>query len=237
MSVRNVIDMHEVEAGVDKAGNTAARGLDDDSAGRRRLDVARPNRRRRIDDDGGQAIVGNHGLDQPFRGDLAALVGTDALRFGQRVGFVRRGAIRAQPERGDTAGVNDALHAGPQRRLHHVARAIHIGSEDFARVPRPKAVIGGNMKHNARTFHGPGDQISIAQVALDKLQVEIVEMKAQAAGPHQRPHGKSGAGQSARNRRTDETCGTREQYLFSVAHGGFELAMLLFAVAWVYARP
>jgi hypothetical protein len=97
MPVRDVVDMHEVEAGVDEARNPAACSLDDDTPGRRRLDVARPDRRRRVDDNGWQTVAGNHGFDQPFRGDLAALVGADALDLGQWVGFVGGQTIWPQP--------------------------------------------------------------------------------------------------------------------------------------------
>ena len=44
MSGSDVVDMREIESGVDKSRHTARCGLDDDAAGRRRPDVARANR-------------------------------------------------------------------------------------------------------------------------------------------------------------------------------------------------
>ena len=80
---RDVIDMGEVQPGVHEGGHAPRRGLDDDPASRRRPHVARTDRRRRIDDDGRQPVPTDHGLDQTFRRDLAALVGADRRVFGQ----------------------------------------------------------------------------------------------------------------------------------------------------------
>ncbi len=52
---RDIVDMRDVEPGIDKDRHPAARRLDDDPPGRGRLDVARPDRGRRVDDDGRQA--------------------------------------------------------------------------------------------------------------------------------------------------------------------------------------
>jgi len=84
MPVGDVIDMDQVETGVDEGGDAPARRLDDNAAGRRRPHVARPDRGRRIDDHRGKRLVGDHRLDQPLGGDLAALVGADPLLGRQR---------------------------------------------------------------------------------------------------------------------------------------------------------
>ena len=75
MAFGNVIDVDEIETGIEKSGNTPARRLDDDAPGRRRLDVAGSDRCRGVDDHRRQRFVGDHRLDQPFGCDLAALVG------------------------------------------------------------------------------------------------------------------------------------------------------------------
>ena len=57
MARRHVVDMDEVEAGIDEGRHAARGGLDDDAAGRRRLHVARADGRRGIDDDGRQPAL------------------------------------------------------------------------------------------------------------------------------------------------------------------------------------
>ena len=54
MPVRDIVDMHEIEPGVDETRNTAGRRLDDDPPGWRRLLVAWSDRRRRMHDNGWQ---------------------------------------------------------------------------------------------------------------------------------------------------------------------------------------
>ena len=79
----DVVDVNEIEAGVDKSGHTPGRRLHDDPAGGRRPDVPRPDRRGRIDDDCRQAIPFDHRLHQALRDDLAPLVGADRRILGE----------------------------------------------------------------------------------------------------------------------------------------------------------
>ena len=90
---RDVIDMGEVQPGVDEGRHASRRGLDDDAACRRRPHVARADRRRRVDDDGRQPVPTDHGLDQTFGRDLAALIGADRRSLGQRMVFGRGAAL------------------------------------------------------------------------------------------------------------------------------------------------
>ena len=54
MALRDILDMDQVEAGIDKSWHAAGGGLDDDAAGGGGLDVARSDRRRRRHDHGGK---------------------------------------------------------------------------------------------------------------------------------------------------------------------------------------
>ena len=56
MPFGDVIDMRHVEPGIDIGGHPAGGRVDDHLAGRRRLYVARPDGRRRIDDDDRQSL-------------------------------------------------------------------------------------------------------------------------------------------------------------------------------------
>ncbi len=91
----DIVDMDEIEAGIDKGRHAARRRFDDDAAGRRRANVARADRRRWIDDDGRQTCLGDHAFDQTFGQDLALLIGAD------RIGLIeRRGLVRGAPSSG-----------------------------------------------------------------------------------------------------------------------------------------
>src|ERR1700704_6527467 len=81
MPVRDIVDMHEIEPGVDETRNMAGRRPDNDPPPWRRLLAAGSNRRRRMHDDGWQAIVGDHRFDDMLRGDLALLISSDRARF------------------------------------------------------------------------------------------------------------------------------------------------------------
>jgi hypothetical protein len=52
------------------------------------------------------------GVDQPLGRDLAALVGADRRRLGERQRLIDRRAVRVERQRRDAAGVDDALHIG-----------------------------------------------------------------------------------------------------------------------------
>jgi len=112
MAGRRIVDVDEIEAGIDKAGHASAGGLHDDASCRRRLDVAGTDRGRRIDDHRRQPGALDHVVDQALGQHLALLVGSDRLIGRKRPVLVRRLA-RVQPDRRHTAGIDDPLDAGP----------------------------------------------------------------------------------------------------------------------------
>ncbi len=205
MALGHVVDMDEIEAGIEKARHAASRRLDDDAAGRRRLDVARPDRGRGVDDDRGERVTRDHGLDQPFRGDLAALVGADPLRLRQADGLVGGAAVVMQLQGRDAAAIDDALDSGAARLFHDDAGAVDIGGENLAGIARPQPIIGGDVKDIADPLHGLPHGCGVAQIPGRKFEIEPGEMKAGAAGPHQRPYRKSLGDELSRDRRSDET--------------------------------
>ena len=112
MPDRDVVDMHDVEAGIDIARHAAARRLDDQPAGRRRLDVAGADRGRRVDDDRRQAALGDQRRDHLPRPRISTACRGRSCR--------RRGSASpssamppcTMPERRDAAGIDDALDPG-----------------------------------------------------------------------------------------------------------------------------
>src|SRR5258705_363135 len=84
-----------------------------------------------IADRGRQLVLGDHALDQPLGGDLAALVDADRLGLVERERLVDRAAVAPHRQRRDAAGVDDALDAGAQRLLHHDAGAGDVVAHDL----------------------------------------------------------------------------------------------------------
>ena len=88
--------MDDGEAGVDIGRHIAAHRLEHDAPGRRRADVAGPERRGWIDDDGRQSVALDHLLDQTLGEELAALIGAETVadlepaRLVAEAGGVRR---------------------------------------------------------------------------------------------------------------------------------------------------
>ena len=83
MAGGDVIDISEIEPRVDEGRHATRGGFDDDAAGRGGLDVARADRRRRVDDHRRQPIPARHRFNQTLGRDLAALVGANPLAFGR----------------------------------------------------------------------------------------------------------------------------------------------------------
>ena len=97
------------------------------------------------------------------------------------------------------------LDSGANGLLHDVARAVDVGGINFPFIARPQPVIGGNVKNVADAGHRAANGARIAEIALGKLQVQPIEVKAGTARPHQRANAKPGAGQCPRHRRADES--------------------------------
>ena len=92
----NVIDVHDVEAGIDVSRHpaAAARGS---SCRRCRLDVAWPDRGRRIDHHRRQPLLAHQIHHRAFGQKLRALVGADEVRLVGGRGLVGRFASCVQP--------------------------------------------------------------------------------------------------------------------------------------------
>ncbi len=218
--LRDVVDMDEVEAGVDEGGHAAARRLDDDASGRRRFDVARADRRRRIDDHGREALLGDHPLDQTLGRDLAALIGADRLELFEGHGLVDRCPVTLHRQGGDAAGIDDALDAGAQRLLHHDPGAGHVVDDDLVAVARPQPVVGGDVEQIAHARHRGPDGFGVAQIALHIVEVEARQVAARAGRPHQRAHRETALHQLGRHGRADEAAGAGDKHLVAASHEG-----------------
>ncbi len=166
MAGRHVIDMHEVEARIDKAWHAPARRLDDDAARRGRPHVTWTDGSRRVDDHRRQPGASHHALDQSLGNDLASFIRADGAVFAKRPTFVRRSS-GAWFDRGDTAGVDDSLCPGPQGLLHEDARSFDVGSKDVGWRRGPEPVVGSGVDQIAHAPQRRRDRVTVADIAHD----------------------------------------------------------------------
>src|SRR5581483_8500925 len=84
MAAGHIIHMNEIKSCIDERRDAAFDRLQDDSTGWRGSYIARPDRRRRIDNDRGKAALRHQSFHQTFGGNLAALVRPDTFVLPQR---------------------------------------------------------------------------------------------------------------------------------------------------------
>ena len=208
--------MNEIEAGVDIGGHASARGLDEDAPGRGRAAVARADRRRGIDDDRRQPLP-DHRFDQPFGGDLAALIGAYRLILVEADALVGGRAL-AQRQCRDAAGIDDARDAGLRGRLHDVARPLDIGGHDLAGIARPEPIIGGDVKEIAHALHRRLHRGGVAKIALRDLDAVSRQIGERAGRADERAHRLALRQQRRRHRRSDKTRRPCHQHALISAH-------------------
>jgi len=69
------------------------------------------------------------------------------------------------------AGIDDPLDARAHCLFHEVAGAFDVRGKNFTRVAGPKAIVGRNMKNVAHAGCRTLDGFSVAEVAVEKIQV------------------------------------------------------------------
>ncbi len=214
MARRHIIDMHEVEPGIDEGRHAAIGRLHDDAPGRGRLDVARADRGGRADDHDGKPLAG-HALHQPLGDELGFLIGADDGLFAVPRGLVDRGA-GDRLQRRDGGGVDDALHTGSARGVHHDAGAFEIVAHDLLRIGGPDPVIGGGVEDVAHAVHRRDHRRTVAHVALRDLEFLALDVGADAGRTHQHADPVAAARQGARDGGADKSRRAGDQDL--VAH-------------------
>ena len=184
-----VVDVHPIQARIEISRHGAVEKIHDHLARGRRLDVARANRRARIDNDNGQTLARQFERDL-FRLPLRALVMIAHLRLRSETGFV--GGNKpvmdrfGQPDAADRAGINNSFAPRCGRRFEHVARPLHIGRVHRAVVPQPQMVTGRHMKAPIAPAHGLLQPLAVAHVPLDRLESRAGQTSQIGSRPQQR---------------------------------------------------
>ena len=177
MAVGDIVDMHDVETGIDVARHTPSRGFEDQATGRCRLAVARPHRRRRIDDDRGQSLPGDQIADDFLRLEFRALVGADHVLDAAR-GFLVGRPLGNQTEGGDAARIDYPFDTGIERGPHQGASPRHIRMEHRRGIGHPKTIIGGNVEQIPTTGDGTRQRWCVFHRAFGNLYGKIGEVAA-----------------------------------------------------------
>ena len=144
MTLRNVVDVDQVQAGVHVSGHTSVQKIDDQAPGRRRLEIPQADRRTRIDDHDRHAFPGG-GEDDLLRQEFAALVVAEHVAQADRRVFGCRRAVPAVPKRGDGTRIDDLFHVRGARRLQDVLRSAHVAVVDVPFAAHPQLVQRGHV--------------------------------------------------------------------------------------------
>src|SRR6185295_1097868 len=175
MAFGAIAHIDQVHPGVDVAEHLASEKIDDDLAGRRRLDIEFPDRSAWIDNYNRQSTGGptSHFF---FSEKLAAFVVANHIVDRYRSVFVCRRAVVIQAETPDRTRIDDPLDLLVKRRLHKVVRAFDVALIHLVWVFGPEAIISSAVINNARAFHGLPERIEIAQVSGDEFYIESFEV-------------------------------------------------------------
>ena len=210
MPERDILDMHDVEPGIDKSRHPALRRLDNQAAGRRWLDVARSDRRGRVDDDSRQRPLGDEIADDGLGLEFRALIGADHV-LGPARRLLIGNAIRDNAQSRDAARIDNPLNTGRERRQHQLARAPDISAEHRSGIRYPQPVIGRDMKQIPAPRDRGGERSRIFERTLYDFDREPLEIAPIAARPRQYAHRMPGLEQDARHRRADKPGGSGDE--------------------------
>ena len=204
MAAGNIVDVHEVEPGVDVRGHPARGGVEDHAAGRRRLDVAGADRRRRIHDHDRVVELVGAAAHRLLGEELRALVGADHVveRHGRRL--VGRRAVAIDPEHRDARRIDEPLDACRRGGLEHVHGPFDVRAVHRQRIRDPEPIVGRDVEHRVAAARRGAQRLAVGQVALGELDVETLEVAPIAAAAHERAHGAAVREQRAHDGRAQE---------------------------------
>ena len=175
---RTIIDMDKIKPRVDIGGHPPARRLDHEQTGRCRLDVARPERGRRVDDHHRRGFLGYQPANRFFGEIFRALVMADHVGEADWRIFVGRARVRRQAKRRDAARIDDSEGAGLGSGPDEVATALDVGRVHSLGIGHPETVVGGNVKDCLATRDSTVKRRRIGQVSFDDFEIESLEVQA-----------------------------------------------------------
>jgi hypothetical protein len=130
-----IVDVHDVESGVDPPRDTTVQEVEDRSTGRRRHSVPRPDGKRRLYEHDGQPLGG--GAKNLVLGDvLRALVAAEEMLDAGPVSLVGRNAMlgAVEPDRSDRARVDHPPATRLAGCIENVQRATDVDVVELVRI-------------------------------------------------------------------------------------------------------
>ena len=182
MTLRDVIDVHDVEAGIDVGGQAARRRVRDHAARWRRLHVARADRSGGIDDHRRQPGLAHQREHCLLRPVLGLFIDAHHNVLAHRRGLVSGRAILVHAERRNAAAIDDALHACGLRSEHQGARAFDIGAQHRRGIGHPDAVIGGDVEQVRQPFTARASVTGSARSPSTSLATSPVRLRLSLVG-------------------------------------------------------
>ncbi len=200
-----VVDVGDVQRGVDVPGDLAVEEVEDELPGRRRPSVARSERERR-QDEGDRRTLGG-GPQHFVLGDvLRPLVEAEEMGdVGEAVLVGRLAATGAvEPDRPDGARVDHPLAAGAGDRVEHVAGSADVDVVEDVGVRGPEAVDGRGVEEEPAVLGRGAYAFGVADVDGAPLDVDVVEVPFVAARLDQSDDGRAPGEQRSGDGGADE---------------------------------
>src|SRR5580704_17194583 len=159
MATRDIGDVDQVEARVERSEHASQQIVEDHLAGGGGLDLPPADGIARIDNYNGKASS-RVLLGDTLGEKLRTLVGADHVAEANGRGLGAEATISGQAEGADARGVDHALDARLSAPLEHGARAIHVIAVDLGGVLRPESIVRRDVEDLRaaldRAGHGGG---------------------------------------------------------------------------------
>src|SRR5579872_1841114 len=208
----DVVDVRDVERRIDVPGHPSVEVVEDEPTRGRGRPVVGPEGERRHDDRRRQPL--RCGAQHLVLGDvLRPLVRPEQMADIRIVAFMGGATVvrGLEPQGPDGARVHDLVDLGGASGLDDVERAAHVHLVEKAGVARPEAVQRGHMEHGPAVAHSAPHPIGVADIRLDPLDVEALEVGVVGSRLEHGHHLSAPADESSHDSRPDEAAGPGDE--------------------------
>src|SRR5882757_2916865 len=214
----NVIDVHDIESGVDVRRHTAGSGVEHQLTGRCRLHVARPHRCRWVDDDGRRP--GGRGLEYQALGKkFRAFVMTDHRRERDGRALIAGRTIRRYAHGRNAAGVDDLFDPRVGGSGQQIAGSLDVREIELRGIRSAQPIVRRNMEKNGAVAQCAVQRRRDRQITHGDFERQVLQVGAVRCRANQSANLPAGLHQCSRNGRADETGGTGYQRSHAIRDG------------------
>ena len=158
--------------------------IDDDLAGRSRLDVVLADGRTRIDDHDRQTRPARTAAP-PLPPETWSVCSARSCRLRKPASLRCPASRRAECRAPRPCWCTRLRYARIPRNLQQLPRALDIGAIEFLRIVRPEPIIGGHMVECITSAHRLPQRVRVRQVAdrpLDKAVIQRLQLSSRLFG-------------------------------------------------------